>query len=89
MVKKQEITPKDQRENLKMISDELAKHSPLIKEILSSSKNHERKMFSKEILFGLAVFVITGLLAFFDKLSGETLAGLIGVIVGYIIANNK
>lgn len=80
---------KEQKENLHVLSKELSKHSPLIKELFHSSKNHEKAMFNREIFFGLSVFVITGLLAYFGKLNGETLAGLIGVIIGYVMGNKQ
>ena len=78
------LTSEQQREQLKMISDALAQHTPLIKDIVTLSKEHERKMFNKEIFFGLSVIAFVGVFTYFGKLQGETLAGLIGVIIGYI-----
>jgi len=78
----------EQIENLKTISNELTKHSPLIRELLITSKKHEKNMFNREIFFGLSIILAVGVLTFFGKLNGETLAGLIGVIIGYIGAKN-
>lgn len=86
-MKEKNLTSKEQKENLIALSNELSKHSPLIKELTMSSKEHEKSMFNREIFFALSVFIIMGLLAYFGKLAGETLAGLIGVIIGYIMAN--
>lgn len=48
------------------------------------TKASSRKFYSK---IGVVVFVLamSGILAGLDKISGETLAGIIGVVLGYIL----
>jgi hypothetical protein len=48
------------------------------------SKSSSRQFYAKILLVGIVV-VMSGLLAAFDKISGETLAGIIGVVLGYIL----
>jgi hypothetical protein len=48
------------------------------------SKSSLRQFYAKIALVGIVV-VMSGLLAGFDKISGETLAGIIGVVLGYIL----
>ncbi|HKZ93016.1 MAG TPA: hypothetical protein VJ249_00345 [Candidatus Bathyarchaeia archaeon] len=48
------------------------------------SKSSSRQFYAKIVLVGIVV-VMSGLLAGFDKISGETLAGIIGVVLGYIL----
>lgn len=85
-MKKEEnqISSKEQIEGLKALSNELARHSPLIRDLTKSSRLHDRRMFGIEVGFGIIIVVAIGLLTIFGKIGGETLAGLIGVIIGYI-----
>lgn len=48
------------------------------------SKSSSRQFYAKIILVGVVV-IMSGLLAGFDKISGETLAGIIGVVLGYVL----
>jgi len=48
------------------------------------SKSSLRQFYAKIVLVGIVV-VMSGVLAGFGKISGETLAGIIGVVLGYIL----
>jgi len=48
------------------------------------SRSTSRQFYAKIILVGVVV-VMSGFLAGLGKISGETLAGIIGVVLGYIL----
>ena len=48
------------------------------------SKGASRQFYAKILLVAVVV-VMSGTLAGLDKISGETLAGIIGVVLGYVL----
>lgn len=78
-----------QKETLHLLSKELFKHSPWIKDLFITSKKHEKKMFEREIFLAILILAIIGILTYFEKLTGETLASLVGVIIGYLMGRQR
>ena len=78
-----------QQEGLKVFSQELSRHTPLIKNLFITSKKHEKKMFEREIFLAVIIFLIIGILTYFERLTGETLASLIGIIIGYLMGRER
>jgi len=54
-------------------------------EIIRRWSEVSSRQFYAKICVVLTVVVMSGLLAGFDKISGETLAGVIGVVLGYVL----
>ena len=48
------------------------------------SRTNARQFYAKMGVIFL-IIAMSGLLTLFDKISGETLAGIIGVVLGYIL----
>lgn len=88
----QKIDPevlKHQKELIKDVSEEVRKHTPLIREFFNKSRITQQKTMSAQILFGVFILIVIALLALFDKLSGETIAGIVGVLLGYLMGTNR
>jgi len=56
----------------------------LLEVIGKYSKSSSRQFYSKIVLLGIVV-VMSGVLAGLGRITGETLAGIIGVVLGYVL----
>ena len=77
---------------LKELSEFLKEH-PEIKEgfakIISEYPKGSRFQFSARMALIAGVIVGGFILAFYDKITGDTLSGFIGVIIGYLMGREK
>ena len=70
---------------LEGLSKFIKENKEFLLEIFGKWTKTSSKQFYAKITVVFIVVLMSGVLAAFDKISGETLAGIIGVVLGYVL----
>ena len=70
---------------LQQLNKFIKENKEFLLEIIGRWTRASARQFYAKIGVVLIVVVMSGVLAGFDKISGETLAGIIGVVLGYVL----